>query len=530
MKRILSWILIVTFLFSLAGCASAHPAGAVSEETSEAAEERVTLNWYINYNWFHTPWGGNAVSQAISEKTGVDIRFVSPDGNESVTLDALISGNQLPDLITLGWWEPQLDEMIQSGMVYALNELADAYDPVFRQVAREELLNWYTEEDGNVYCYPNSAYTPSDYEGDYPISSNQTFLVRSDIYEALGRPDMTTPEGFSNAVREAARRFPTVNGEPLIPIGAHEFTEDGCDSFDQFLQNFLAIPYEKDGKFYDRFTDPEYKQWLKVFRQLGEEGLLCQDIFIDKRTQMEEKIAAGRYFCMLYQRTDMLDQQRILAKASPDSIYIAVDGPRNSRGEDYRLPGSGINGWTVTLISKNCADPEKAIRLLSFLISEEGQKLTMLGIEGEHYTMEDGRAVLTPEVRKLMQEDYQAYVAQIGANDSYWMLQDNRMQSLWKPLDEPEILQMEQWTYPYLCYTAQYDAYFELGSEADIANKKVSAIHGQMLPKLLLAPTEAEFEKLWAEYVRSREDSGLAVMLEERTAQMNDAKQKLGME
>lgn len=340
MKRILSWTLSFLLLMTLAGCAQAHPAGVVSEASSETAENPVTLEWYINYNWYNTPWGGNAVSRAVSERTGVNIHFVSPDGNESVTLDALIAGNQLPDLVTLGWWEPQLDEMIQGDMVYALNQLADQYDPCFWQVARQELLNWYREEDGNVYCYPNSAYCPSDYEGDYLISSNQTFLVRKDIYEALGCPDMTTPEGFSAAVREAARQFPTVDGEPLIPIGAHEFTEDGCDSFDQFLQNFLAIPYEKDGKYYDRFTDPEYKQWLLVFRQLGEEGLLSQDIFIDKRTQMEEKIAAGRYFCMLYQRTDMADQQRILAANSPQRIYIAVDGPRNSRGGG--LPASRL--------------------------------------------------------------------------------------------------------------------------------------------------------------------------------------------
>ena len=59
---------------------------------------------------------------------------------------------------------------------------------------------------------------------------------------------------------------------------------------------------------------------------------------------------------------------------------------------------------------------------MSFLISEEGQKLIALGVEGEHYTMVNGRAVLTEETQTLMNEDYQAYVAQVGANDSYWML------------------------------------------------------------------------------------------------------------
>lgn len=531
MKRLLPIALCLILLSNLTGCAQPHPAEPVSGKSDPAGTDSVVLlDWYINYSWFNTTWGGNAVSDAITARTGVDINFVSPDGSESVTLDALISGDNLPDLVTLGFWEPQVDEMIQSGLVYALNELADQYDPYFWEVAREELLNWYTREDGNVYCYPNSAYVPSDYDAGVQIASNQTFLVRKDMYESLGCPDMTTPEGFADAVRAAAEQFPTVNGKSLIPIGVHEFTERGCDSFDKFLQNFLAIPYEKDGKFYDRFTDPEYKAWLKMFRQLGQEGLLSSDIFIDKRTQMEEKIAQGRYFCMLYQRTDMLEQQRILLNHDPDSIYIAVDGPRNSHGDPHKLPGAGINGWTVTLISKNCADPEKAIQLMSFMMSEEGQKLLALGIEEENYTMVDGRAVLSDRTKELLNKDYSSYVREVGANDTYWMLQDNRMQSKWMPLDEPEILQMEQWTYPYVCYTAQYDAYFELGSGADISNKKINAIHGQMLPKLLLASSEAEFEQLWAEYVQRRKDSGLAVVLEERTRQMNAAKERLGIE
>ena len=118
--------------------------------------------------------------------------------------------------------------------------------------------------------------------------------------------------------------------------------------------NFLAIPWEKDGVYYDRYTDPEYFRWLKVFRQLGEEGYLANDIFVDTRTQMEEKVARGRYFCMLYQYSDMLTQQKILYANDPDSIYMAVEGPRNANGDDPLRPTTTINGWTVTLISKNC--------------------------------------------------------------------------------------------------------------------------------------------------------------------------------
>lgn len=267
-----------------------------------------------------------------------------------------------------------------------------------------------------------------------------------------------------------------------------------------------------------------------MFRQLGEEGLLANDIFIDKRVQMEEKLAEGRYFCMLYQQTDLAEQQRELYEKDPNSAYIAVDGPRNAAGDPHTLPGTSINGWTVTLISKNCKYPDKAIKLMSFLMSEEGQKLTAFGIEGEHYNISsDGRAEFTEEVKKLMREDYPAYVKQVGADNCYWMLQNNRMQSEWKPLDEPALRQMEEWTYPYTCYTGQYDPYFVVGSEADKANNNISAIHAEMLPKLLLAPSEQAFNELWDEYISRRENAGLAFVLEERTEQMNQAKAKLGL-
>lgn len=42
---------------------------------------------------------------------------------------------------------------------------------------------------------------------------------------------MTTPQGFHDAVVKAAQMYPEVNGEELIPIGAHVFTKEGCVPF-----------------------------------------------------------------------------------------------------------------------------------------------------------------------------------------------------------------------------------------------------------------------------------------------------------
>lgn len=524
-------------LFALSGCAASRTQDAAAEQRDEGRADHLTdekepyvLDWYINYSWFTSKWGGNVVSETITERTGTSVNFIAPKGKEMEKLNTLIASDQLPDLITLSWEDAAVSEMIEKGMVYPLNVLADRYAPQFWEAADELVCSWYTSSDGNLYQYPNTTYVPQDYEEHDDIGANQTFLVRKDIYEAIGSPDMTTPEGFMQAVREAYRQFPETDGEELIPIGAHPFTDKGCDSFDSYLQNFLAVPYEKEGQYYDRYTDPEYLAWLKVFRQLRQEGYLKDAVFIDQRMQMEEKIAAGRYFCMIYQRTDMVNQQKQLYGRDPDSIYIAVDGPRNSKGEDPVLPGAGINGWTVTLISKNCERPDLAIQLCAWLMSEEGQKTVYLGVEGVTYDMVEDRPVVRPEVLELLNSDREAYDRIYGADDTYWMLQDIVLQSGWRQEQPWYLAQLEEWTYPYTHYMGQYEIRTAPGSREAYAEQRIRLLWGETLPRLLLAEDEETFDRILAEFAERREEAGYGAYLEECTRQMTENKKKLGIE
>lgn len=494
------------------------------------ADEPITFDWYVNYSWFTAGWGENAVSKKITEETGVSINFIAPSGNEIEKLNALIAADSLPDFITLGWWETQINEMIESDMVYALNELADSYDAYFWEVSDADVVNWYTQENGNIYGYPNSCVTPKDIAEHDDIGSNQTFLVRKDIYEAIGSPDMTTPEGFKNAVRKAYEMFPEVDGEPLIPVGAHVFSNQGNVSFDTYLMNFLAVPFEENGRIYDRFTNEDYITWLKMFRELGEEGLLANDIFIDQRTQMEEKIAKGRYFCMLYQHSDITTQQKKLYAENPERIYMAVDGPKNAAGDDHTLTTTGINGWTLTLISKNCTHPERAIAFLDYMLSEQGQIRIYLGVEGESYDMVDGKPVVREEVRALSNSDREEYDRIYGADDMYWMLQDNVMQLKWKQKEPEPLAQLREWTYPYIVYNGQYDSFLTPGSEEAYDQTKIEKLWSETLPQLLLAESEERFDELFAEFLEKRDEYGFQKVQEAKNELMKQAKEKLGIE
>jgi len=494
-------------------------------------DKPITFDWYINFSWFARQWGDSAVSKYITEKTGVNIRYIVPAGNEAEKLNSMIAGNTLPDLITIGWWEGQVPMMIDSGLVLPLDELAQKYDPYFFKVANPQKLGWYRQDDGHVYGYPNASYTPQDYDKlKGKLTSNQTFLVRKDMYEALGKPDMTTPEGFLAALRAAKAKFPSVGGQPIIPIGFMEFGDTGCASLEGYLQNFLAIPYEKDGKIYDRSTDPDYVKWLKVFRQANEEGLIATDVFVDKRSQIEEKAAQGRYFAMLYQNWDMQAAQMALYNQDPNKIYIAVDGPKNSKKAPHTLAGQGIAGWTLTLISKNCKDPARAIQFLTYLISEEGQMDTYFGIPNVTYTMKDGKPELVPEVAELDTKDKNAQETKYGVQYTYWMLMDNPWADQWGAKYSPALAQPQLWTRPYVKSFAAYDnLQLTPGSDEALIAEEISRRWGRDLPRLIRAKSEAEFDQIWNELQKFKQDKGIAKVQAVQTQKMVVNKQKLGV-
>ncbi len=489
----------------------------------------VRFNWYLNFSWFRGIWGEDPVSQYVTEKTGVDIEFIIPAGNEADKLNTMIASGSLPDFVTLGWWEPQVKELIAGQLVLPLDELAKHYDPYFFKAAVPARVGWYTQEDGHIYCYPNASFTPDDY-AKQDLTSYQTFLVRKDMYEAIGSPSMRTPEGFLNALARVKAQFPEVNGQPIIPLGFKEFSDSGNDSLEGYLMNFLAIPMEKNGRLYDRYADPEYKRWLNVFRQAQERGLIASDVFLDRRNQMEEKIAQGRYFAMFYQHTDMIDAQAIRYAEDPNSIYMAVDGPANRNMDPPKLAGQGIAGWTVTFISKTAKNPDRAIRFMSYLMSEEGQRDLYLGKKGLTWDVIDGKEGFLPEVQELLTADRTAFDKKYGASVKYWMLMDNAMFAKWEGEAATPYREMSEWTKPYTQSYAVYDNIDPQPFEPEgIIGAKLAGLFGKTLPKMLRAKSESEFNSLWDELQAERQKLGLDKLMAFKQEKFDANRKKLGL-
>ncbi|WP_339308190.1 extracellular solute-binding protein [Paenibacillus sp. FSL R5-0519] len=488
----------------------------------------VNLKWFVGAEWYGHTWGESLTSKYVTEKTGVHIEFEVPTVEPSEMLSRMLTTGSLPDLITIGSWESAVNKLRESNLIYALDELANQYDPYFFKVADDGALQWYRQEDGHTYVIPNDAYSPEQMRSTGLTGANQTFLVRKDLYESMGKPDLSTPKGFLDALHLLKNQYSVYKGQLISPFWAQGNASYGMT---EYLQNLLAIPHEQNGKVYDRMTDPDYIEWLKTFRTAYEQGLINVDFLVDSSAQVQEKTSHAQYFMMIREWTDISDlNSKLEVLTNQNSTYIAVDGPRNSRGESAKLFPGSMDGWMVTMISKSTKNPERAIRFLTYLASEEGQRDLFLGKEGETWTMENGKPQLTAAMVQLYDTDRERLEKEYGIMDTYWMLRNPAFVNPWRPEHTPSIKQMEAFANQHADLDSGIYKGLDPVGDSDIALawSRISQNWEEVLPELITAKDEAAFDRIFENFLIRRVNYGFNQVMEYRQAELELRKAKIG--
>lgn len=526
-------VLLAGLALSLAACKPSGTPSAAAAKTVNPDEpawkndtgSTTKLRWYIHLSWVNEQWGDDWTTQYIKENTGFD--FDVTGGGDGTKLNTMIASGDLPDMITLGWYESQYNELVSAGLLQPLNKLAEEHDPYFFKVASKDILNWNRKSDGNVYGYNCYSVTPTDIANSDEVYANHTLLARKDIYEALGSPDLSTPDGFLKALRDAKAYLPKENGVPIYPFGLGDAF--GGDHLDAYFQDFLAVPYEKDGKYYDRLTDPEYLRWLKTFRRAYSEGLISNDLFTDRGEQIGDKIVQGRYFLLQKQWVDMQEQQRLLYEMNPEKMYIAVNPPRNSRGDDPRLSAGDINGWLLNTITTNCKDPARAIEFFTWMLTEDGLQTMHMGVPGKTYETVNGKPVYKPDFWDYYLTNPDAVQKESGIG--LWCYFTDFTAQTRYAVETPDYLRaIRDWTSPYTFYGGVYRFEdMDPDSKAGINSVRVKNLWYTTLPKLITASSDQEFDALFNEFTAKRAEYGWDEIMDIYSAQIIENKKKLGL-
>ena len=484
-------------------------------------KEDSKLTWYVNAEWWNTEWGNDVVTKKIKEDLNVDIEFLVGDDTK---LNTFFAGGDMPDIVTVFDASSTVAQKADS-WAYALQDLADNYDPYFYKVASDQTMSWFALADGKTYGYPDYSNTQEDYDGG-DIFAKTAFVIRKDVYEALGEPSMGTQEEFLDVLNQIKEQFPE-----LIPFGFNNFETDGTSSLGDVFQDFIGVPLtNEDGTFYDRNLDEDYLSWLQTFNQAYNNGCISDDSFTDDNTAWQEKESIGKYACIMMEGTPQ--QSGFLttfANENPDAAYIAIDGPQSTKGNAPTLNQAGISGWMITYVSKTCADPAKAIQIYTYLLSDEGQILTNYGVEGETYSVNaDGKYELLPEMKELRDTDNDRFKKEIRIGE-FIPFGHDRYKALSDDAYPDSIKQMQEWgkgklVGHFILENTDPDA----GSEEARAYSAIKMKWSTTLVGLIRAQDETQFNSILEEYKQFLEDNDWDAIIAVRNEKIAQNAEKLG--
>lgn len=481
--------------------------------------ETTELTWYVNADWWNTDWGTDTVTKKIKEDLNLDVQFITGDDTK---LNTFFAGGKKPDIITIF---DANSSVAQSAAKWAwsLNELADKYDPYFYEVASKDSLNWFKLSDGKTYGYPDYSNGQDVYDSGL-LKATTAFAIRKDIYEALGKPQMGTPEQFLSVLKEIKEKYPD-----LIPFGSNSMT-DSTGSLGADFQNFIGVPIENaDGTWYDRNMDEDYLAWIRTLSQAYREGLISDDNFSDDGTAHEDKVKTGKYACIFIggtpQRSGPLQVWR---SANPDAEYIAIDGPQSTVGNAPTLSQAGLSGWMVNYISKDCSDPIKAMEVFTYLVSDYGGLLCRYGVEGETYTINsDGLYELTPEVKEMKDNDNDKF-KKVYRLSEFIVFGNDKYDAYSADVTESTV-QMQEWG------TGKLKPQFVIenispdqGSAEARALSAVNTNWNTTLTSLIRSVDDAAFDAVLAEHVAFRESNSWDAIVKIYNEKMRANREKLG--
>lgn len=350
-----------------------HEGTAADSGTSE--EELVELTVFIDHTWYDTDKFEGIIPEEITKQTGVVLKPVK--AVDAMQLGVIIASDEEYDLI----YTSQLgDRLSSSNICYSYNELIEQYAPSFQPSEDQIMVASSLSSDENYYTILNASSTQEEWRAASAGSPTLASLIyRRDILDELGMKPPATLDELLDVFKAVKEKYPD-----MVPLTMeYSFMTDFFKS--NIIENWQPTTESMieagDKKIIHQTSSPQYEEYLKFMNTLYLEGYINADNFAyTDGTQSEELMVTNKAFAMTFmtgERDTKLTQD---LNANGHEGFFEHAQPMSELS--YNTPGAG---WSGVYITKNNKNPEASIKLLEWMFSEEGQKLTQWGREGIDY-------------------------------------------------------------------------------------------------------------------------------------------------
>jgi putative aldouronate transport system substrate-binding protein len=354
----------------------------------------------------------NAFTLALEKQFDIDFDWQTTTYDGSVAGEkrqvSLASGDY-PDAYFLVPWVDAFsrNEILkygQQGVLVPLEDLIDEYAPNLKE-RFDEKPDWkesVTAPDGHIYAI--TQWTEC-YHCSYPskLWMNTTWL------DNLGLSQPTTTEELRTVLRAFKNDDPNGNGqadEVALSASASE------PVINYFMNSFAYAPYGSpsspppmvmDGDTVTiSATSDGWRAGLEYIASLADEGLIDTASFTQNGNAL--RALGDNADAEILGSAAVLHPYEIVTAESPDgrdTHYDAVPpvkGPDGTQFATYRSPVSPLGMFALT--NKSTEEERiKAIKVIDYLVTEEGDRLGAMGPEGEAWVPAvEGDVALDPEL------------------------------------------------------------------------------------------------------------------------------------
>ncbi|MBD2845317.1 extracellular solute-binding protein [Paenibacillus sp. IB182496] len=379
---------IAMVLLLAAGCGNnAEPAGNQTgadqqESAGEGMEEapgKVTMYYSDHLKAVPTQKTMDIPTfKYMGEQTNIDLDFrFLPHDNYAEQIRLKFAANDLPDVFMFYGVSGIVSELLEHDQLADLTALIDEYGPHLKEQIPQEAWDLVTI-DGKIMGVPTVK----------QILVDRILYVRQDLSDELGLKTPTTSDELLDYYRALKAAYPD------------EYPVSGRQNF-SWMDNLFGmwgVPFgtEKivDGELLPAELQPEMKEALQFMRTLYEEKLIDPDFMTNSGQVWVQKISSGDVFSWVHNATQTAKWQErlddVIGGESPNVMPIAT--PRGT-GYDGELGGEKNVLSRTFWVPKNSENAASVIRMLDWMLSDEGQLYTELGIEGDTWTR-DGDSIV----------------------------------------------------------------------------------------------------------------------------------------
>lgn len=400
MKKVFALILALCLAFSCAALAEAGSMVDFSNLSFNDDTSPIEFSLCLDWDWYSVDtWGKDEVSQYITDLTGVS--FDAQKFSDHSELSVLLAADDLPDIIFTSYLVQRFEDY---DVCYAWDELIEQYCPNFYEnahVGELEILN-NTTADGHIYTFKTHFHYWKD-PLDFPSYGDSGLYVREDILQKLG---MTADD--IDSIEKLAEVYEMVDAkkeELGIDVIYNPHPTWG-NAINEYMGTHTTTWVDADNNAHTTYSDPNWKEFLLFANELYRKGYLYKDAYAVNPENFFSLNRSGTVFSASYNTGLATETNQIFFENGMEDKEFTSLKRLTWKGEDRRRTYDAGIGWASCFISRNCDNPERAIKLMEFFKSPQGDALTQWGVEGVHYNRdEEGHVIRTQYYYDKIAED-----------------------------------------------------------------------------------------------------------------------------